>query len=171
MKEITVDLTPLDDRPKARDAEPPAGTIGPDSAASAPDGAEGAAVVVDVPPEAAEEQVRGMLRMIGKIAHRAKGDKRFPEHWSFTTDELDDLAPPATAIVNRSLWLRRAVAQSDYMQLAVGLFGWGSRNAELSEQIEAVEAEYAEADDVAAPTAEAEGADAALLGPLYSGGA
>ena len=143
---MTLDATPVNDRPPA-EAEPVT------EQAATPD-----------VPDATEDQVRGALRIIGKMTHRAAGDERFPEHWSFTDPELDALTPPATAVVNRIPALRSAVARSDYGLLAAGLFGWGARNVELSHQIAEREAELVgEPADVTPP------GFISPLGPLYEG--
>jgi hypothetical protein len=96
-------------------------------------------------PETRPDQVRGVLRAIGRGTHALIGDERFPEHWSFTEPELDDLTPPVTALVNQSDYLRRAVHRSDYLTIAVALFGWTDRNVTLARMI--AEAEPEAADD------------------------
>lgn len=176
----TADMTPQDDRPRPAPGE---GEVTPDGYSyRLPESAKTTlgldhdpTMVEPPPPEATPDQVRGALRALGKGVHRAAGDSRFPEHWAFTAEELDEITPPLTSIVNRSMILRRFIARSEYIQLGLALFGWSSRNAEMSTTIAEAEAELSGDADTVMPVApptpeEPEITASGPFGPLYNGG-
>lgn len=85
----------------------------------------------DDAPDASEAQVRAMLAGIGGIVSFAIGNREIEDHWRFTADELDDLTPPVTRMVNASPRLRVIVARSDTIAFALVLTRYGLRNADL----------------------------------------
>lgn len=95
------------------------------------------------PVEVSEAQVRVVLAAVGGLAGWALGDKRIDGHWRFTADELDELAPPITRIVNRNPVLARVVANSDAAVAGMVLFKYVLRNIDLAAKAKK-EAESAE---------------------------
>lgn len=79
-------------------------------------------------PQVDESIVRSLLSGLGGTLGHLAGDQDVVEHWRFTTQELDDLTPPLTRIVNRNTGLRRAVIKGDEMAVALVLAGYLGRN-------------------------------------------
>jgi hypothetical protein len=90
------------------------------------DGLEGDAPV----PVLDVDQVRRFLAGLGSVAGFALADPDVPEHWRFTADELDDLAPAITAIANRRPAMAMAIERSDYVVVAMHLARYTGRNVQ-----------------------------------------
>lgn len=75
------------------------------------------------PPEVTEAQVRLWLEMIGRAGNFTLPGRGYdlPNAWLMNRDDLDAMAPHATAIINRTHALRAAAARSDVDALALGL--------------------------------------------------
>lgn len=135
-----VNLTPEDDRPQFEQPAP-----GPANETGEPFGPIGPDLNLEpAPEEVSESQVRNILRLVGRGVHRAIGDQHIGEHWNFTQEELDDLAPAVVSLANRNARLRAAVHKSDAATVAMILFGWTLRNVELSRAIEEARQELEE---------------------------
>jgi hypothetical protein len=83
-------------------------------------------------PAASEGTVRGLLAGFGNVLSTAAGDADVPDHWRFTDQELDDLTPPITRIVNRRPQLRRAIEHGDEVTVALHLAAYAGRNVDLA---------------------------------------
>lgn len=83
-------------------------------------------------PDVSDAQVRALLASLGGLTSFAIGNREIDGHWRFTADELDDLTPPLTRMVNASPRLKAIVARSDALSLAIVLSRYGLRN--LDEQ-------------------------------------
>lgn len=83
---------------------------------------------LEVVPPVDESVVRGLLGSIGGGIGYVAGDDDVADHWRFTRQELDDLTPPLTRIINRRARLRRAVMHGDEATVAVLLAGYTGRN-------------------------------------------
>lgn len=81
-------------------------------------------------PDASEAQVRAMLAGLGGIVSFAIGNREIEGHWRFTEDELADMTPPLTRMVNASPRLKAIVARSDMIAFALVLTRYGLRNAD-----------------------------------------
>jgi hypothetical protein len=79
-------------------------------------------------PHVDESMVRSLLSGLGGTVGHLAGDQDVVAHWRFTGQELDDLTPPLTRIVNRNTGLRRAVIKGDEMAVALVLAGYLGRN-------------------------------------------
>lgn len=113
--EIGFDTEP-EQTPPPRDA----GRPGP---SSTPPAAEELAGPVEPVTEA---QVRGYLQIAGSMAEAAVG--REPDHWSFTDEELELIAPGLTLYINRHPALQRAASQGEGGLMVYGLIGYATRN-------------------------------------------
>ncbi len=136
------DMTPDDDRPN----------LGPDGEANEADPLTDPDWVADdalaAPAEITVDEIATLLAAAGRGLHAALGDPRIDEHWAFTTTEIDSLAPPLTAIVNRRPALLAVVRQSDAATAALVLAAYLRRNLKLSAEIADAEAEAADQADV-----------------------
>lgn len=83
-------------------------------------------------PQVDESMVRALVQGLGGALGYAAGDPDVPNHWRFTDQELGDLVPPLTRIVNRHAHLRRAVIRGDEMALGLVLAGYAGRNLALA---------------------------------------
>lgn len=94
-------------------------------------------------PEADPVAVRAILELIGESMHSLgtvlptgrvpmlqliATEELVPDHWKFTSTELDLLTPPVTRIINARPALRAAVQKADHVIIAKAIFGWGSTN-------------------------------------------
>ena len=81
-------------------------------------------------PEVPEPVIRGILASMGMLLAAVPGVAHpdVPDHWQFTTAEMDALTPPVTRIVNARPVLRDAAANGDELTVAVQLAGFGIRN-------------------------------------------
>jgi hypothetical protein len=79
-------------------------------------------------PHVDEHLVEGLLRSLGGGLGYVAGDPDVANHWRFTEQELRDVVPPLTRIINRRPQLRRAVARGDEMAVAIVLAGYAGRN-------------------------------------------
>lgn len=75
-----------------------------------------------------EGTVRRGLRLAGRMLGGVVGDPDVDEHWRFTDDELDDLAPALTRYINRRPKLRAAVRHGDEAIIAAVLVEYAGRN-------------------------------------------
>lgn len=114
-------------------------------------------------PPVDETMVRSALMACGGALGFVVGDEDVPGHWRFTKDELDQLTPPMTRIVNRNVKLRRAVIRGDEMTVAVGLGTYMGRNVRDAQRAKKVRRER----DGEAALAEG---DARTQGPGLDGG-
>jgi hypothetical protein len=125
-----IDLTPGDARPP--EPPPAAGAADPHGPTRRPEDAV-EVVEADWPP-VSEERVADGLRIFGGAANAGHkllvpGDGYgAAELWRFTDDELAELAPPLTRIINRRARLRRLANLGDWDAIAVavgfGRYGW-----------------------------------------------
>jgi hypothetical protein len=103
-------------------------------------------------PQVDEGLVRSTVMALGGALSFVVGDEDVPGHWRFTDQELVDLVPPLTRIINRNVKLRRAVIRGDEMAIAVALGGYLGRNVRDGNKARKVrrerdgEAELAEGD-------------------------
>ena len=134
-------LTVTDDRPPVED-------LPPDPAAE-----PAAEPVADEVPLVEVGEIATAIRALGDTFHGIAGHPEVPEHWAFTDPEVDQLAPPVTALINRHARARAIAQRSPELAVALVLSRWGVRNARLSSEIRKAEAEI-EADKAAAETAE-----------------
>lgn len=107
---------------------PPAPSVRPQEPAPGP--LDGAALEEAV-PQVDESAVRLCLQALGGLLAwdvLPLADEDVAGHWRFTEQELNDLTPPLTRIVNRNVRLRRAVIQGDQMAIAVAFGGYVGRN-------------------------------------------
>lgn len=81
-------------------------------------------------PDASEAQVRAMLAGLGGIVSFGIGNREIEGHWRFTEDELRDMTPPLTRMVNASPRLKAIVARSDMIAFALVLTRYGLRNVD-----------------------------------------
>jgi hypothetical protein len=81
-----------------------------------------------VPAVIDEALVRRVLRSAGGAANAVIGDEDVPDHWRFTTDELDELVPPLTKFINRTPQLVVAMQHGDELAMLQTLSGYGFRN-------------------------------------------
>lgn len=133
------DMTPEDDRPTA-----------PDVAGDEPVATDADWLADDGPAAPVEtltvDEVATLLAGAGRGLHSLFGDPRIDEHWAFSATEIDSLAPPLTAIVNRRPALLAVVRQSDAATATLVMAAYLRRNFKLS-------AEIADLDDAAAEAA------------------
>lgn len=79
------------------------------------------------------DTVRGTLQAIGLMVHSLIGeDGAGEEHWRFSSDELDDLAPAVLRIASRRPKLRQALEKGDELTVALILAGYFGRNIEAT---------------------------------------
>jgi hypothetical protein len=79
------------------------------------------------------DSVRGVLATIGLTLHGFIGeDGAGDEHWQFSSDELDLLAPAVHRIAMRRPKLRQAIEHGDEMTVALILAGYFGRNLEAT---------------------------------------
>lgn len=81
-------------------------------------------------PDASEAQLRALLSGLGGLVSFSMGNREIPNHWRFTPEELDDLTPPITRMVNASPRLKAIVARSDLIALGLVLTRYTLRNAD-----------------------------------------
>ncbi len=135
------DMTPDDDRPNLGPDDPGDVTEGsPDADWLADDGLAAPVETLSV------DEIATLLAAVGRGLHATLGDPRIDEHWAFTTTEIDSLAPPLTAIVNRRPALLAVVRQSDAATAALVVAAYLRRNLKLSAEIADAEADAAEQD-------------------------
>lgn len=79
-------------------------------------------------PPVSDHTVRAILIALGAGAGQLVGDDDVPQHWHFTSSELDGIVPPLTNIINRRPALRAAVAKGDYLAVGIHLAGYTGRN-------------------------------------------
>ena len=86
-------------------------------------------------------EIAEALRVIGETAHAAAGHPEIPDHWAFTDREIDQLAPPVTALVNRHAGARALAQRSPELAVTLVLGRWTVRNVRLSAAIREAAAE------------------------------
>lgn len=75
-----------------------------------------------------ERRVRQLLTAKGAIVHHLAAVDPQSTEWSYTQRDLETIAPPLTAILNRYDATRAAAAAGDEMALAIGLGGYVVRS-------------------------------------------
>ncbi len=75
-----------------------------------------------------ESLVRGLLKGVGSAANTTIGRDDVEDHWKFDDDELDQLTPPLTRIINKRPKLRQAIARGDEAIIAMVLANYTGRN-------------------------------------------
>lgn len=134
------------------------------------------ALLEEAVPQVDESVVRMSLQALGGLLGYPLGDEDVVDHWRFTEQELNDLTPPLTRIVNRNARLRRAVIRGDEMALAVAFGGYAGRNITDGSKARKVrrerdgEAEVAEGNDGAAGPGMAPGGSGWGTGAGHGGG-
>ena len=134
------DMTPEDDRPA--DDRPAVGDH------EAIDQEPDAGLIVDPVETLTVDEVATLLKGAGRGLHSAFGDPRIDEHWAFTNTEIESLAPPLTAIVNRRPALLAVVRRSDAATATLLMAAYLRRNLKLSAEIAAADEAAADADRV-----------------------
>lgn len=104
-------------------------------------------------PEVPEAAVRAALAAAGGLVGHFAGDKRVPGHWRFSADELDDLTPPVTRMVNANPMLRRVVGRADALTAGMVLIRYITRNLALVPKEEDLEPGIRSGHLIAASTA------------------
>lgn len=132
----TADLTPEADRMGAARLDDQATARSDDDT----DHPEAPAESYGVEPDGVtEEEWRRLITGAGRLLHRLIGHPDHAEHWSFTPEEIDELAPSITNITNRTHWLLALVRRGDLLILLFAVLGWAGRNRRLTEDIAKVE--------------------------------
>ena len=145
--------------------------LDPSAIADHPEAApEPSGVGLQEDPEVPEAAVRAALAAAGGLAGHWMGDKRVPGHWRFTADELDDMTPPVTRMVNGNPRLRAVVGRVDALTAGMVLIRYITRNLALTPQEEDLEPSIRSGHLIAGSTAAtsapaAGGATAAGAGP------
>lgn len=118
-------------------------------------------------PEVPEAAVRAALAAAGGLVGHFAGDKRVQGHWRFTAEELDDLTPPVTRMVNANPTLRRVVGRADALTAGMVLIRYITRNLALVPKEEDLEPSIRSGHLIAGSTAPA--GSAAQSGPAAGG--
>lgn len=89
------------------------------------------------PPPLEEPDVRRWLDRIGRVAAWVAGrftatpDELEPPAWRFTEEELSELAPPATRVINRRLlWMAGVIRNADEIEVGFLLLEYVDGNLE-----------------------------------------
>lgn len=114
------------------------------------------------PPPLEEPDVRRWLDRIGRVAAWVAGrftttpDDLDPPAWRFTDEELSELAPPATRVINRRLmWMAGVIRNADEIELGFLLLEYVDGNLErVRDAREAAEAAERQAAEEARPDLE-----------------
>lgn len=78
--------------------------------------------------EISEETVRSALRAQGRLLHVSVAADRESDEWLWLADELDDIVPPLTRIINRYEPLRRLAVAGDWLPVFTTLGAYGARS-------------------------------------------
>lgn len=88
--------------------------------------------VAEVEPEVVqlwdERRVRVLLGAKGAALHALVAVEKESTEWVYTQRDLEAIAPPLTAILNRYDATRAAAAAGDELAVAIGFFGYAGRS-------------------------------------------
>ncbi|MDP9440620.1 MAG: hypothetical protein M3P34_00235, partial [Actinomycetota bacterium] len=87
----------------------------------------------ELAPAVTEATVRRLLKSASGVVGEVAGDPDVPRHWRLTEDELDELVPPLTNVINRRAPLRRLAARGDEAAVLLALGSYAQRNILLAQ--------------------------------------